>query len=78
MPYRRGDGGEPEAAARGHGARVSVQREGPLDVRGAVSMRDGEGRLVREGVRVALRRDGDSKIKPYCDNSHIDAGFRAP
>lgn len=57
---------------------MSVQRDGPRYVRGAVSMRDGEGRLMREEVRVALCRCGDSKNKPYCDNSHVDAGFRAP
>ena len=51
--------------------------DGPILVRGDVEIRDGEGRPVpRRRATVALCRCGASAIKPFCDGSHRDLGFR--
>ena len=50
---------------------VAVLENGPYAVRGALSV-DGD-----ETLRATLCRCGASKNKPYCDNSHVAAGFTA-
>jgi CDGSH-type Zn-finger protein len=69
--------------------RISVQKDGPYNVRGDVPLSKGEigcdesGTAIewREGDRYpdkpayALCRCGKSETKPYCDGSHIIAGF---
>ncbi len=52
--------------------RIAVLENGPLAVAGAVSVDGGEAE-----TRVTLCRCGLSKNKPYCDYSHVDAGFEA-
>ncbi len=56
---------------------VRSVRDGPLYVRGDVEVCDAAGTVIRRDVRVALCRCGASEQKPYCDNSHLAAGFRA-
>jgi CDGSH-type Zn-finger protein len=34
--------------------------------------------LIVEGTRLTLCRCGQSHNKPFCDNSHLDAGFDDP
>jgi len=51
-------------------------RDGPLYVRGDIEVRDAAGELIRRDVRVALCRCGASQRKPFCDNSHLQSGFR--
>ena len=51
---------------------------GPLLVRGAFELVDGDGRPVpRHRRTVALCRCGMSAIKPYCDGTHKVTGFRS-
>jgi CDGSH-type Zn-finger protein len=50
---------------------IALTADGPLDVRGRVKV----GEAAVESC-VALCRCGTSRNKPYCDNSHKDAGFR--
>lgn len=38
-------------------------------------MRDPAGTVIREGTRVAFCRCGHSGNKPFCDGSHLKAGF---
>lgn len=73
---RRLDGGAEEPTPE----TVTVQTvpNGPLYVRGVVVVEDEAGGLFRRDTRVALCRCGQSQHKPFCDNSHIGAGFRAP
>jgi len=53
-----------------------VTTEGPLYVRGTITLvRGGE---ATQETRVALCRCGASLNKPYCDNSHRQAGFADP
>jgi len=54
-----------------------AQRDGPLYVRGEITIVDAEGGEIANGTRFALCRCGQSANKPFCDNSHRDAGFRA-
>lgn len=74
LTYERTDGRAGEAIPSGAPVVVTVV-DGPLYVRGAIEVVDFEGRVVTGGPRVALCRCGASKNKPYCDNSHTEAGF---
>lgn len=67
-----GEGVAPEAVPDAN--TVHVQANGPLYVRGDVTITDAEGTTVLKDTRLALCRCGQSKNKPLCDNSHLD-GF---
>ncbi len=49
--------------------------DGPLFLHGRIQILDRQGNVVREDTRVALCRCGHSKNKPFCDDSHYEAGF---
>jgi CDGSH-type Zn-finger protein/uncharacterized Fe-S cluster protein YjdI len=51
---------------------------GPLYVRGQLHLRSPEVDVTIDDVRLALCRCGQSRNKPFCDNSHRDAGFSDP
>ncbi len=68
--YERLDGGEPEPLPVVN--LVHVRENGPLAFNAAVRVAGAEPQL-----RVTLCRCGQSKNKPYCDNSHKAAGFAA-
>ena len=55
---------------------VTIAADGPLYLRGDLVFADGDGEEVRQ-TRVALCRCGASSNKPFCDNSHEEAGFAA-
>ena len=69
LSYKRKDGGADEAAPPVNTARI--RENGPIAMHGAIEI-DGETML-----RATLCRCGESKNKPYCDNSHKEAGFVA-
>ncbi len=73
LGYRRTDGGpeEPDPAEPA----IRMAADGPLYVAGRLSIESADGEVVFEGKRVALCRCGASKNKPFCDNSHVEAGF---
>jgi CDGSH-type Zn-finger protein/uncharacterized Fe-S cluster protein YjdI len=73
LHYRRLDGGRREQQRAE--TTVEPRPNGPLFVRGAVRIVDGDGRLIREDTRVALCRCGASENKPFCDGSHRRIGF---
>ena len=52
--------------------------DGPLLIKGNVTLVSSSGRESWQGGQAALCRCGASKSKPYCDNSHGEAGFRDP
>jgi CDGSH-type Zn-finger protein len=54
---------------------VQLNARGPLYVEGDVEVLDADGNLVRKETGVWLCRCGNSKDKPFCDSSHIAAGF---
>lgn len=74
LHYERSDGGPAEHVPEA--VTVEPQPNGPLYVSGRVQVTDAAGNMLREDVRVALCRCGESKNKPFCDMSHEDVGFR--
>lgn len=54
---------------------MQVCKDGPLYLRGALQLHHADGEILMQENRVALCRCGKSTNKPFCDNSHIDAGF---
>ncbi len=48
---------------------------GPLAVRGGIPIESHAGAAYEVRNRVTLCRCGESKNKPFCDGSHIEAGF---
>ena len=57
--------------------RVTASADGPLIVDGPVTVRSADGRVALTGGRAALCRCGQSRNKPFCDSSHVAAGFKA-
>lgn len=74
LHFKRNDGGPEEAQPERNTIRVI--RNGPLYIRGQVTLESPEGEVILEDTRVALCRCGASKVKPFCDNSHRSNGFR--
>ena len=70
ITYQRLDGGADEAAPRVN--TVRIRENGPLAFRADLEL-VGHGRALR----ATLCRCGASKQKPYCDASHVAAGFTA-
>ena len=61
-------------------AKVTIRalKNGPYEVRGETSLMDRRGGKYRgQKDPLYLCRCGKSKNKPYCDGSHIEAGFQA-
>ncbi|MBZ0268941.1 CDGSH iron-sulfur domain-containing protein [bacterium] len=56
---------------------LRVVPDGPVHARGPIRLTLPGGETVDE-PRLALCRCGQSKNKPYCDYSHVKAGFRDP
>jgi len=73
--YRRHDGGPEESAPTE--TIVEIVPNGPLYAHGDLRSTDSTDTDQRE-VRVAYCRCGQSKNRPYCDNSHIAAAFTDP
>jgi CDGSH-type Zn-finger protein len=58
---------------------ITPYRDGPLVVRGPFRLVDQDGREIEvERSTIALCRCGRSKLRPLCDGTHKQAGFRAP
>jgi uncharacterized Fe-S cluster protein YjdI len=55
---------------------VTPMPDGPLLLRGPIRIELADG-SVEEVPRAAFCRCGNSKNKPFCDGSHVAAGFRA-
>jgi len=56
---------------------VTPLKNGPLQVRGNLEVCAGTGRTVARITEARLCRCGQSKNKPFCDLSHLAAGFVA-
>jgi CDGSH-type Zn-finger protein len=65
-----GDAGEVEASV------IRVVRDGPYEVFGAPTLTYSDGRICEERSFYRLCRCGASKSKPFCDDSHVEVGFR--
>ena len=73
--YHRHDGAQDEDPDGP--TKVTPIKNGPLLVTGKVEVRREDG-TVEVLPRASLCRCGESNNKPFCDNQHIAAGFRAP
>ena len=71
-----GEAGTELAEADGELA-VQAFQDGPLELKGNLTLHAGSGRKAWQGRKVYLCRCGASKNKPFCDGSHKDAGFKA-
>jgi uncharacterized Fe-S cluster protein YjdI len=76
LTFERLDSGEQELVP--DEVTVEPRTNGPLFLRGRLTIRDARGNVVREGTRMALCRCGGSANKPFCDGTHRSNGFRAP
>jgi len=56
---------------------VKPIKDGPLMVKGNVTIVSGSGRVSWNGKQVALCRCGESANKPFCDGQHKKAGFKS-
>jgi CDGSH-type Zn-finger protein/uncharacterized Fe-S cluster protein YjdI len=56
---------------------VTPLRNGPLQLRGNLEICAGTGRTVARVVQARLCRCGQSNNKPFCDLTHVSAGFVA-
>ncbi len=74
ITYARKDGGPAESAAP-HNT-IAVSPNGPLYVRGALEIAGAPPDMAGVQFRAALCRCGQSKNKPFCDNSHVAANFK--
>jgi CDGSH-type Zn-finger protein/uncharacterized Fe-S cluster protein YjdI len=70
ITFRRKDGGQEEQAPPVN--LIQVRENGPLAIRAPMAI-DGE----PIGFRATLCRCGQSANKPFCDGSHVKAGFAA-
>ncbi|MDX1404513.1 MAG: CDGSH iron-sulfur domain-containing protein [Woeseiaceae bacterium] len=73
LSYEFADGSKSERADKEN--TIQVVYNGPLFVRGDLQI-DAAPAVPGLKFRAALCRCGQSKNKPYCDNSHLDAAFR--
>ena len=56
---------------------ITFTENGPSEVVGDVTLKDHDGRMVtaKAGEPIYLCRCGLSNNKPFCDDTHIGAGF---
>jgi uncharacterized Fe-S cluster protein YjdI/CDGSH-type Zn-finger protein len=73
LHYKRRDGGAAESPDLP--TTIVPTAGGPLHVRGLVQLRSADGSAVFVDSRMALCRCGQSRNRPFCDNSHVYAGF---
>ena len=59
--------------------RITVTENGPLSVRGPITLVDQDGNEydISDRKRVKLCRCGASETKPFCDGAHTLIGFEA-
>ncbi len=62
--------------ATGGALKVEPLPDGPLVLKGNLTIRNGAGRAAWTGTQVALCRCGESKNRPFCDGSHKSVGFK--
>ena len=68
--------GEAAVAGEVRAALIHVVRDGPYEVIGVPSLTFSDGRVCQRRPYYRLCRCGASKSKPFCDDSHVEVGFR--
>jgi CDGSH-type Zn-finger protein/uncharacterized Fe-S cluster protein YjdI len=64
-------------AVRDGALNITPMKNGPLSIAGNLEICAGTGRTVARVTEAKLCRCGQSKNKPFCDLSHVAAGFTA-
>ena len=64
-------------AKRNGPVQLQTVQNGPLRLTGNLELLSGTGRTINRVTKVTLCRCGQSGSKPYCDGSHLAAGFKA-
>lgn len=62
---------------KGGKLKITPLEDGPLLLSGNITIKSGSGRVAWQGAEVALCRCGASENKPFCDGSHVAAGFKS-
>lgn len=75
LHFERKDGGANESAPT-HNT-IQLVEDGPLYVKGDVTIIQSDQTLILKDTRVALCRCGASNNKPFCDNTHKSINFQA-
>lgn len=55
---------------------IRVVRDGPYEIVGVPTLTFSDGRVCKSRPYYRLCRCGASKNKPFCDDTHIEIGFR--
>jgi len=66
-----------DGAASGGPLKVKAAKDGPLLLKGNLTITGGSGRHAWQGSQVVLCRCGASENKPFCDGSHKKVGFKS-
>jgi CDGSH-type Zn-finger protein len=66
-----------ELEATGGKLHVTPRPDGPLLVKGNVTITTGSGRQAWQGTETAMCRCGESQNKPFCDGKHKEVGFKS-
>ena len=71
--------GEKGEALTATGGKLSISEaeNGPIILKGNLVIQNGNGRHAWSGTQIALCRCGASNNKPFCDGSHVAAGFKS-
>ena len=74
-----GSVGEKDPGQNATGGKLTIKSltDGPLLVKGNLTIHAGSGRTAWRGTDAALCRCGASKNKPFCDGSHKEIGFKS-
>jgi len=62
---------------QGGSLRIQPIKDGPVMIKGNVTIVGGSGRTSWSGTQVALCRCGESANKPFCDGQHKKVGFKS-
>jgi uncharacterized Fe-S cluster protein YjdI len=60
------------------GVVIHATRDGPILVKGSVTLELPTGEQQRRSGAFLLCRCGQTKSTPFCDGSHVKVGFRSP
>ncbi len=75
LQYTCKDGGKNESIPTEN--ELHLVQDGPVYLKGNLHIKNLDGETIARETRAAFCRCGKSSNKPFCDNSHIDAGFKA-
>jgi len=71
--------GEAGSGLEESGGKLTIKPlpDGPILVKGNVTVTSGSGRVAWQGKQLAMCRCGASENKPFCDGKHAEIGFKS-